>query len=189
MNKTFFGEYQAIFLCLKHQQAVKILYFKLRLMYLKSYSNNTVAFFLSDISFSNSFLQRQPPRGVPRKSVLKICSKFTGEHPCRSAISIKLQSNFIEIAFRRGSSPVNLLPIFRTPFPKSTYGWLLSYEINCEAPIVMQLNYQQNSSILYVLLILGLDAWDTHKILLTILVFVHYLVLSWEIQLQEKNNK
>ena len=28
------------------------------------------------------------------KGVLKICSKFTGEHPCRSAISIKLQSNF-----------------------------------------------------------------------------------------------
>ena len=26
-----------------------------------------------------------------RKSVLKICSKFTGEHPCRSVISIKLQ--------------------------------------------------------------------------------------------------
>ena len=25
--------------------------------------------------------------------VLKICNKFTGEHPCRSAISIKLQSN------------------------------------------------------------------------------------------------
>ena len=24
------------------------------------------------------------------KSVLKICSKFTGEHPCRSVISIKL---------------------------------------------------------------------------------------------------
>ena len=24
------------------------------------------------------------------KGVLKICSKFTGEHPCRSAISIKL---------------------------------------------------------------------------------------------------
>ena len=27
-----------------------------------------------------------------RKSVLKICSKFTGEHPCRSVISIKLLS-------------------------------------------------------------------------------------------------
>ena len=27
------------------------------------------------------------------KGVLKICSKFTGEHPCRSVILIKLQSN------------------------------------------------------------------------------------------------
>ena len=29
------------------------------------------------------------------KDVMNICSKFTGEHPCRTAISIKLQSNFI----------------------------------------------------------------------------------------------
>ena len=29
------------------------------------------------------------------KGVLKVCSKFTGEHTCRSAISIKLQRNFI----------------------------------------------------------------------------------------------
>ena len=34
--------------------------------------------------------------------VLKICSKFTGEHPCPSVISIKFQSNFIEITFRHG---------------------------------------------------------------------------------------
>ena len=27
------------------------------------------------------------------KGVLKICSKFTGKHPCQSAISINLQSN------------------------------------------------------------------------------------------------
>ena len=27
------------------------------------------------------------------KGVLKICSKFTGEHPCRSTISITLQSH------------------------------------------------------------------------------------------------
>ena len=26
------------------------------------------------------------------KDVLKICSQFTGKHPCRSVISIKLQS-------------------------------------------------------------------------------------------------
>ena len=44
---------------------------------------------------------------------------------CRSAISIKLQSNFIEIALRHGCSPVNLLHIFRTSFPKNTCGRLL----------------------------------------------------------------
>ena len=42
--------------------------------------------------------QKQPLRGV-----LKICSKFTGGHPCRSAISIKLQSNFIKIALGMGA--------------------------------------------------------------------------------------
>ena len=59
------------------------------------------------------------------KGALKICSKVTGEHPCRSAISIKLRRNFIEIALRHGCSPVNLLHIFRTPFVKNTSGWLL----------------------------------------------------------------
>ena len=34
-------------------------------------------------------------------------------------------SNFIEIAFRYGCSPVNLLHIFRTTFPRNTSGWLL----------------------------------------------------------------
>ena len=59
------------------------------------------------------------------KGILKICSKFTGEHPCRSAISVKLQSKFIEITLQHGCSPVNLLHIFRIPFPKNTSGWLL----------------------------------------------------------------
>ena len=60
-----------------------------------------------------------------RKIVLKICSKYTGEHPYRSLILIKLQRNFIEIALREGCFPVNLLPIFRTHFPKNISGWLL----------------------------------------------------------------
>ena len=59
------------------------------------------------------------------KDVLKICIKFIGEHPCRSVISIKLQSKFIEITFRHGSSPVNLLHILRKPFPDNTYEQLL----------------------------------------------------------------
>ena len=59
------------------------------------------------------------------KEVLKICSKFTGEHPCLSAISIKLFCNFIEITLRHGCSPVNLLHIFRTSFAKDISGRLL----------------------------------------------------------------
>ena len=47
------------------------------------------------------FLQIVPLDVFLAKGVLKICSKFTGEHTCRKAISIKSQSNFIEIAFQQ----------------------------------------------------------------------------------------
>ena len=59
------------------------------------------------------------------KGVLKIRSKFTGEHPCRSVISIKLVGDFIEITPRQVCSSVNSLYIFGTPFSKRTSGWLL----------------------------------------------------------------
>ena len=66
------------------------------------------------------------PEVLLREAVLKICSKFTAEHPCRSVISIKLLCNVIEIALRHGcSSPVNLQHIFRTRFLKNTSWWLL----------------------------------------------------------------
>ena len=59
--------------------------------------------------------QKQFP-GVPlHKVVLKICSKFPGEHPY----------NFTEITLRHGRSPVNLLHVFRTPFPKNAFDGLL----------------------------------------------------------------
>ena len=51
------------------------------------------------------------------KGILKIYSKFTGEHPCRSVISIKLTSAW--------SSPLTSLHIFRTLFSKNTSEWLL----------------------------------------------------------------
>ena len=57
------------------------------------------------------------PEVFLRKGVMKIRSKFTGEHPCLSAISH-------EIALRHGYSPVNLLHIFRTPIPRNTSGGL-----------------------------------------------------------------
>ena len=70
------------------------------------------------------------------KGVLKIRSKFTREHPCGSLISIKLQSNFIEITLRYGFSPVNLMHIFRTSFLKNTSGWLLLYYSNSKRHIL-----------------------------------------------------
>ena len=63
-------------------------------------------------------------RSSQEKVLGKDCSKFAGEHPCRSVISIKLLCNFIEFALRQGFSPVNLLHIFGTPFPKNTSGRL-----------------------------------------------------------------
>ena len=84
----------------------------------------------------NSFqhVQKQPTRDILAwsyismflgKGVMKICRKFAGEHPCRSAISIKLLFNLTEITLWHGCSPVNLLYIFRTLFPKKTSGGLL----------------------------------------------------------------
>ena len=58
------------------------------------------------------------------KGVVKIYSKFTGEYPLRSVISIKLLSKIIEITLWSGYSPVNLLYIFRTHFNNTTYGGL-----------------------------------------------------------------
>ena len=58
------------------------------------------------------------------KGVPKICSKFTGEQPCQSAILTNLQNSFIEIILKHGCSPVNLLHTFRTPFPKNASGEL-----------------------------------------------------------------
>ena len=50
-----------------------------------------------------------PPRVFLRKGVLKVCSKFTGEYPCPSVISLKLQSNFTKITLRHGCSPINCI--------------------------------------------------------------------------------
>ena len=58
------------------------------------------------------------------KDVLKICSKFTGEHPCVTVISVKLLCNVIEITLQHECSSINLLHIFRAPFPKNTSGGL-----------------------------------------------------------------
>ena len=74
------------------------------------------------------------------KGVPKICSKFTGEQPCQSAILTNLQNSFIEIILKHGCSPVNFLHTFRTPFPKNASGelfcifhicWMSTVELFC----------------------------------------------------------
>ena len=41
------------------------------------------------------------PEVFLEKCILKICSKFTGEHPCRSAISIICDFHFWTVAFEK----------------------------------------------------------------------------------------
>ena len=91
-----------------------------------------------------SIYRSSRPKVFLGKGVLKICSKFTGEHPCRSAISIKLQSNIIQITLRHGCSPVNLVHIFRTPFLRNTQGWLLLYLVSvvCYFMLLSKNNFQ-----------------------------------------------
>ena len=55
-----------------------------------------------EICFILSIFRSGPPEVFLGKSVLKICSKFTGEHPYRSVISVKLPSNFIKITLWHG---------------------------------------------------------------------------------------
>ena len=58
-------------------------------------------------TLTSIYFRRSHPEVFSGKGVLKICSKFTGEHPCQSAVSIKLLCNFIETALWDGCSPVN----------------------------------------------------------------------------------
>ena len=62
-----------------------------------------------------TYSRSSPPEVLLSKSFWKIYRTFTEEHPRRSLISIKLQSNFIEIALWHGWPYVNFIHIFRTP--------------------------------------------------------------------------
>ena len=79
--------------------------------------------------------QKPPSRGDLRKkfyeNLWEICSKFVGEHPCRSTISIKLQNNFIEITLWHECLPVNLLHIFRTSFLRTRLDGCFCIDLIC----------------------------------------------------------
>ena len=91
--------------------------------------------------------QKQPSRDVLRKiGVLKIRSKFRGEHPCQSVISIKLQSKFIEMLLQCGCCPVNVQHIFWTPFPKNNSRRLLLKNIRRKLSFVCTIYLTDSSS-------------------------------------------
>ena len=77
------------------------------------------------ISSDNTF-RSSPPELFLGKNVLKVWSRFTEEHSCRSVILIKLLCNFIEVTFWHVCSHVNLLHIFRIHFSKYIFPWKMS---------------------------------------------------------------
>ena len=103
--------------------AVATLLLKLKLKYL-----HLVLFHGQDMGFlkEDTLTQKQPSSGVLRKKCHKNMPQIYRRTPTsKNDLKWNVQSNFIEITFRHGCSPVNLLHFFRTSFPKKTSGWLL----------------------------------------------------------------
>ena len=61
------------------------------MMELLSENSKQFTLYMSD-RILNMSVRSSPPEVFLGKGALKIYSKFTGEHPCRSVISIKLQN-------------------------------------------------------------------------------------------------
>ena len=81
-----------------------------------------------DLDYVNKFIyiQKQPPRGIPRKWCSENMQQIYRRTPMPKCDFNKV-GNFIEITLRHGCSPVNLLHISRTSFPRNPSGWLLLY--------------------------------------------------------------
>ena len=72
-------------------------------------------------SYDSSYRQKQPSRGVLKKRCFENMQQIYRRTPMPKC----MQSNCIEITFRHGCSPVNLLHIFRTLLLRNTSGQLL----------------------------------------------------------------
>ena len=79
--------------------------------------------------FYANFPQKQPARGVPRKRCSENMQQIYRRTPTPKC---DFNCNFIQITLRYGFSPANLLHIFRTPFPRNTFGWLLLFPLFIE---------------------------------------------------------
>ena len=116
------------------------------------------------------------------KAVLKICSKFTWEHPCQNVILIKLLCNFIEITLQHGCSPVTLMHIFRTPFPQNTSEWLLLVRVKWWDThfVFWNLAKSRTSSIMESICLLIWSVWVRHSERTFSAFHVHAIILKNE---------
>ena len=122
------------------------------------------------------------------KDVLKVCSRFAVEYPCRSAISIKLLCDFIEIALQHKCTPVNLLHIFRTPFHKNTLERLLL--LICEPGEDSSKHYESNCTMEQTPLIVNkLTIWDNATDWVLSIIFANEISMKWSIFLTRKTPK
>ena len=94
--------YEHIFNCNSYKFSYKFAFIRLLYVHGKLKSESKIQL-VSCLVMKNIYRSSYPEVFL-RKGVLKICSKFTGEHPYRSAISIKLQSNFVYSDSRSTSS-------------------------------------------------------------------------------------
>ena len=73
------------------------------------------------------YVQKQPFIGVLKKKCSENMHQIYRRMPMPQCDFSKVACNFTEIVLWHGCSPVNLLHISRTPFPKNNSGWLLLY--------------------------------------------------------------
>ena len=81
-------------------------------------------FFIID---QETLFQKQSSRGVLGKRCSEDMQQIYRRVPMPKCNFNEVACNFIKITLRHGCSPVNLLHIFRTPFPRNTSEWLLMY--------------------------------------------------------------
>ena len=106
-----FAQYSPNRLFQQFQILLKLLYHFQQVFFLLWFNFSVKLRFVSYL-MNIEIIQKQPSRGVLKKR-------------CFENMQQIYRSNFIEFKLRHRCSPVNLLRIFRTPFPKNTSGRLL----------------------------------------------------------------
>ena len=72
-------------------------------------------------------IQKQPFRGVLMKKCSENIQEINRRSPMPKCDFNKVVNNFIKITLRHGCSPVSLVYILRTPFPKNISGELFLF--------------------------------------------------------------